>query len=100
MSNRCALRLKHPYLYTEPAPGHLHQGGILISGEKINKSRCVWRGGGFGWEACNRFLMCTVLSVSLSKSIIFSKKGRGWKAGRECPPLALALLISEAPSVI
>ncbi len=31
MSNRCALRLKHPHLYPEPAPEHLHQGGIQIS---------------------------------------------------------------------
>ncbi len=29
----------------------------------------------------NRFLMCVVLSVSLSKSITFSKEGRGWKVG-------------------
>ncbi len=32
-------------------------------------------------KACNLFLMCAVLSVSLSKSITFSKKGRGWKVG-------------------
>ncbi len=34
-------------------------------------------------KACNRFLMCAVLSVSLplSKSITFSKEGRGWKVG-------------------
>ncbi len=32
MSNRCALRLTHPHLYPEPAPGHLHQRGIFISG--------------------------------------------------------------------
>ncbi len=34
-------------------------------------------------KACNRFLMCAVLSVSLSllKSIMFSKEGRGWKVG-------------------
>ncbi len=32
-------------------------------------------------KACNSFLMCAVLSVSLSKSITFSKEGRGWKVG-------------------
>ncbi len=34
-------------------------------------------------KACNCFLMCAVLSVSLSllKSITFSKEGRGWKLG-------------------
>ncbi len=34
-------------------------------------------------NVCNRFLMCAVLSVSLSvsKSITFSKEGRGWKVG-------------------
>ncbi len=34
-------------------------------------------------KACKRFLMCAVLSVSvsLSKSITFSKEGRGWKVG-------------------
>ncbi len=49
-------------------------------------------------KACNCFLMCTVLSLSLSlsKSITFSKEERGWKVGgtvtrlggtaRECPP--------------
>ncbi len=32
-------------------------------------------------KACNCFLMCAVLSVSLSKSIKYSKEGRGWKVG-------------------
>ncbi len=34
-------------------------------------------------KACKRFLMCAVLSgsLSLSKSITFSKEGRGWKGG-------------------
>ncbi len=32
-------------------------------------------------KACNCFLMCAVLSVSLSKSIMFSKEGRGWESG-------------------
>ncbi len=92
---------------TEPAPGHLHQGGIWISRggggtnhivcECVCVCVCVGVGGGMAREcppticdrvqlltlakACSRFLMCTVLSVSLSlsKSIMFSKKGRGWK---------------------
>ncbi len=75
--------------YPEPAPGHLHQGGILISwGGKKGGG-----GGGSGGKraicdrvqlltlvkACNRFLMCAVLevSLSLSKLITFSKEGRG-----------------------
>ncbi len=42
----------------EPAPGHLHQGGILISRGGTNHfvCVCVWGGGGgggVGWEACN-----------------------------------------------
>ncbi len=32
-------------------------------------------------NACNRLLMCDVLSVSLLKSITFSKEGGGWKVG-------------------
>ncbi len=36
-------------------------------------------------KACNHFLMCAVLSLllslSLSKSITFSKEGREWKVG-------------------
>ncbi len=64
-------------------------------------------------KACNCFLMCAVLSVSLSllKSITFSKEGRGWKLGgtvtrlgggtaRECPPLAPALESSQISSKI
>ncbi len=52
-------------------------------------------------KACNRFLMCVVLSVLLSLSITFSKEGRGWKVegtvtrlggtACECPPLVPAL---------
>ncbi len=61
-----------------PSGGHLN-----FKGE--HKSHCV---GVCVWgalasvadaKACNRFLMCAVLSVSLSlsKSITFSKEGRG-----------------------
>ncbi len=71
---------------TELAPGHLHRGGIWISRVSTNHIVwvCVW-GGALASvadaKACNRFLMCAVLSVSLSlsKSITFSKEGRGWK---------------------
>ncbi len=88
-------------LASESAPGHLHQGGIWISRGGTNHVVCVCFGGGGGGysggkraiydrvqlltlaKACNRFLMCAVLSVSLSlsKSIRFSKEGRGWKVG-------------------
>ncbi len=78
----------------EPAPGHLHQGGILISRGGTNHIVCVG-GGVFRWEraicdrvqlltlakVCNHFLMYAVLSVLLSKSITFSKEGRGWNVG-------------------
>ncbi len=82
-------------LFPETAPGHLHQGGICISRGGTNHVVCVG-GGSVGKRAicdrvqlltlakvCNRFLMCAVLSVSLShsKSITFSKEGRGWKVG-------------------
>ncbi len=63
-------------------------------------------------KVCNCFLMCAVLSVSLSlsKSITFSKEGRGLKVGgtvtrlggggtaHECPPLAPALAAQPVAS--
>ncbi len=86
-SQSCSSRC--PALHPEPVPGHLHQGGILISRGGTNQVVCVGVSGGkraicdhvqllMLAKACNRFLMCAVLSVSLSlsKSITFSKEGR------------------------
>ncbi len=55
MSNKCALRLKHPHLYTEPTPGHLHQGDILISWGFLLHHVCGGEGGLGGKRAiCDR----------------------------------------------
>ncbi len=83
----------------EPAPGHLHQGGILISRGGTNHvvCVCVWGGGWVKWEACHpwsravgdaresvQLLLCVLFyrfSLPLLKSIMFSKEGREWKVG-------------------
>ncbi len=77
-------------LHPEPAPGHLHQGAFeFLGGAQI--TFCVSGGGDSGGKraicdrvqlltlakACNHFLMCAVLLVSLSKLITFSKEGGG-----------------------
>ncbi len=45
-------------------------------------------------KACNCILMCAVLSVSLSlsKSITFSKEGKGWKVGGHSNSFGLVII--------
>ncbi len=77
-------------VFQQGRAGHLYQGGIWISRGGTNHVVCVCCVCARSVIACscwrslkgNRF-MCVVLSVSLSlsKSITFSKEGRGWKVG-------------------
>ncbi len=78
----------------EPAPGHLHQGGIWIS--RGAQSSCVWWGFRVGsvpicdrvraWcslKACRRFLIALFfIGFTFAFEIDhIHKEGRGWKVG-------------------